>query len=304
MAMLLLLAAQQATLVTGAPRFTASPTASVIWRGTMSYPCTSDCGGAKWLVHEGPIIITEVNAVASTDWTWTVLPVPGHAPAYCVPKHEVGLAVQTPAAGAAGRWYARGSSSRTSFYSLEATLSADGRTLSDGVIYFGGNQSAGTFAARRDAPRANSTCMPPPPPPPPGPSLWPLPANFTSGSQTISLSPQFSFHCARAAGTGGGCGAGSLVQTAFERFHQRIFAEHGGGGGGGGGGDTTVAEQQLSALTVHVGSADERETLQLGMDESYSLEIAGQATLSAPAVWGVQALAFCTTAQDLYFKLL
>lgn len=301
MATLLLAASSsRALLLAAALRPTTPP---VVWQGTMSYPCTSDCGGVKWLVHEGPIAITVDAAVASTNWTWTVLPVPGHAARHCVPKREVGLNVQSPAAGtAAGRWCARGSSSETSFYSLEAMISADGHTLSDGVIYFGGNQSAGTFAARRDAPPANSTCVPPPPkppPPPPGPGLWPLPANFSMGNQTISLSPRFSFHCTSSDGAGGG-ETGSLLQTAFERFHNQIFAEHGGAGSG-----TAVVGQQLGILNVHVDSADERKTLQLGMDESYSLEIVElpidstggnkfQATLSAPAVWGVrQSFNFC-----------
>ena len=175
--MALLLVAQQILVLAAAPISTA-----VVWQGTMSYPCTSSCAGGKWLVHEGPITITIDTAIASTDWVWTVLPVPGHATEHCVPKHEAGLKVESPAAGTAGRWYARGSGGDSSFYSLEATLDAgtNTSTLTDGVIYFGQNQSAGTFeAARGGFPPANSTCVPPPPPPR-GIALWPLPGNVTT----------------------------------------------------------------------------------------------------------------------------
>ena len=196
--------------------------------------------------------------------------------------------MESPAAGVAGRWYARGSGGDASFYSLEATLDANATTLTDGVIYFGQNQSAGTFeAVSGGSPPANSTCVPPPPPPL-GTALWPLPGNFTTGNHTISLASGFTFRCA---GVAGGCGARSLLQTAFVRYRAQIFAEQGGGGGGGG---VSTDGQQLSLLTVHVESADERKTLQLGMDESYSLEItlpgqpgdSSQAMLSAPTVWG------------------
>jgi hexosaminidase len=198
-------------------------------------------------------------------------------------------------AGKAGRWFAKGNGG-DSFYSLEAILSADGGALVDGVIYFAKDgtwpgTAAGTFTAQKGAPRANGTsCVPPSPSPPspPSPTLWPLPANYTTGKEAISLAADFTIACDGNAG----CGPNTLLQTAFHRYTQQIFAEHGGGGGSGG---IRGQSLQLGLLMVHVGSADERETLQLGMDESYSLEVGHsrstggelQATLSAPAVWGV-----------------
>ena len=282
----------QATSATAAP---------AVWQGTMSYPCVNSCDGVSWLVKDGPITLTLDAGTASVDWTWTVLPNPGHPVGHCLPKHEAELKVESPAAGKAGKWFAKGNGGETQFYSLEATLSEDGGALVDGVIYFAKNgtwpgTAAGTFVAQKGAPRANGTCVPPPPSPPSpppapaGPTLWPLPANHTFGTTAISLAAAFAIACDGSAG----CGANTLLQTAFRRYTQQIFAEHGGSDSSDGS-DDGAQPLQLGALVVHVGSADERKTLQLGMDESYSLEVgrtrsAGgelQATLSAPAVWGV-----------------
>ena len=110
---------------------------------------------------------------------------------------QAGLNVSTQGS----RWFARGSGAENQYYSLEATVSADGATLSDGIIYFGASwpgTGAGTFAAHKDGPRTNYTCrapQPAPPAPPPAPNLWPLPRNYSTGGATGSplLVPSASF---------------------------------------------------------------------------------------------------------------
>ena len=272
-----------------------APVQPLVWQGMLSYPCTADCDGAEWLVHNGAMNITvhPGSALADVRWTWTVLP--GHGTTkHCLPRLESGLKVSTD-----GRqWFARGSGTDPTYYSLEATLSADGNTLSDGIIYMGAKwpgKAAGTFTARKGGPppRGSHACVPPPPgppaPPPPLFNLWPLPRNFSRSAGAAPLlvpAASFQFGCEPA----GPC-AGVLT-AAFARYSQQIFAEHesGGNGGGGGGGG-------LTSLSCTVESAEEHATLQFGMDESYTLQIPGaagsssggqqqHATLTAPTVWG------------------
>jgi hypothetical protein len=283
-----------------------APVRPLVWQGTMSYPCTADCGGAEWLVHNGAMNITVHPGTAATAdvlWTWTVLP--GHGTTkHCVPRLESGLKVSTD-----GRqWFARGSGLDPQYYSLEATLSADGNTLSDGVIYMGAEwpgTAAGNFTARKGGPppRDSQACVPPPPgppapaPPPPAPpplfNLWPLPRNFSQSAGAAPLlvpAAAFQFKCEPA-----GRPCAGVLTAAFARYSQQIFAEHGSGGsgsgsGGGGGGG-------LTSLSCTVESAEEHASLQFGMDESYTLQIPGaasgssggqpqHATLTAPTVWG------------------
>ena len=118
-----------------------APAPPEVWQGTMTYPCTAACcdGAAcvKFLAQDSPINITVRPAAAATGgqasadmaWTWTVLPRPGAPNGHCVPKLEAGLNVSTKG----GKWFAQGSGGTSEYYSLEATLSADGNTLSDGI---------------------------------------------------------------------------------------------------------------------------------------------------------------------------
>ena len=262
-----------------------------VWHGTMSYPCTAECKDAgPWLSHEAPINITvdSASGLASVSWMWTVLPGPGGVK-HCVVRTEEGLKVT---AAADGQWLAKGDGTPSAYYSLEAKLSAAGDALIEGIIYFskGGKwpgTAAGNFTAKKGAAPAKATCVPPPPAPPApprpprpppsppytGPNLWPLPANLSTGEVNVSLAPDFAFHC-------DGWAVGSLLPTALTRFHSLIFAEPRGGSG------APSSDAQLAGLSVHVDSTEERKTLQLGMDESYSLTIpsSGTATLRSPTV--------------------
>eukprot|EP01043_Picozoa_sp_COSAG02_P080247 COSAG02_NODE_18978_length_907_cov_0.946782_1_plen_265_part_10 len=203
-----------------------------VWQGIMTYPCTAACcdGAAcvKFLAHNSPINITVRpaaatggQATADMSWTWTVLPRPGAPNGHCVPKLEAGLNVSTKGA----KWFAQGSGGTSEFYSLEATLSADGNTLSDGIIYAGAawpGTADGTFSAQRGRARATATCVPPPPappPPPPSPNLWPLPRNYTNGTARLRVrSASFHFDCDPCA---------EVLTAALERYTKQIFAEHG-----------------------------------------------------------------------------
>jgi hypothetical protein len=118
---------------------------------------------------------------------------------------------------------------------------------------------------------------PPPPPPPPPPHLWPLPRNFSRGVAALLVpAASFQFQCEHP----GAWPCAEVLTAAFGRHMNQIFAERDDGGGGGG----------LAGLAVAVASMEERTTLQLGMDESYTLQIpasgGGRATLAAPTVWG------------------
>jgi hypothetical protein len=266
-----------------------APAPPEVWQGTMTYPCTAACcdGAAcvKFLAQDSPINITVRPAAAATGgqasadmaWTWTVLPRPGAPNGHCVPKLEAGLNVSTKG----GKWFAQGSGGTSEYYSLEATLSADGNTLSDGVIYAGAawpGTADGTFSAQKGGARPTATCVPPPPappPPPPSPNLWPLPRNCTNGTLRVRVpSASFRFDCDPCA---------EVLTAAFGRYTKQIFAEHSSSGG------SSSSAPALASLAVHVNSGEEHTSLQLGMDESYTLRIPSggtQATLTAPTVWG------------------
>lgn len=276
---LFLLMAPAATIAL-LPKTVVDPTAVDIWQGTMSYPCTAECEHAgKWLCHNVPIKISVDGGtgLASVSWVWTVLPTAGGAAVeHCVPKSETGLRVST---GAGHQWFAKADGTSAEFYSLEAKITASGDMLTDGIIYYskGGEwpgTRAGIFNATKDAAPANVTCVPPPPLPPApsptpaynGPSLWPMPANLSFGASTVALTPHFWFHCEH-------CDAGSLLPTAFARY-TTLLAESSGIGHKSAR-TAAVKGPSLAMLTVRVDNLEERKSLQLGMDESYSLTILG-----------------------------
>uniref|UniRef100_A0A0D9WC22 Beta-hexosaminidase n=2 Tax=Leersia perrieri TaxID=77586 RepID=A0A0D9WC22_9ORYZ len=112
--------------------------------------------------------------------------------------------------------------------------------------------------------------------------LWPLPKNFTSGSQTLLVDPDLALD---AQGPGGGAAA---VGEAFARYKSLIFPPWAHAARNGSGGYYGVGK-----LTVVVASAD--ETLELGVDESYRIYVAAKggvnsivdgATIEANTIYG------------------
>ncbi|XP_006654923.1 beta-hexosaminidase 1 [Oryza brachyantha] len=111
--------------------------------------------------------------------------------------------------------------------------------------------------------------------------LWPLPKSFTSGSQTLLVDPDLALD---AQGPGGGAAA---VAEAFERYRKLTFSPwaHAARNGSGG--------YDVARLAVVVASAD--ETLELGVDESYTIYVAaaggvnsivGGATIETNTIYG------------------
>ena len=115
---------------------------------------------------------------------------------------------------------------------------------------------------------------PQPPPPPPSVNwvpIWPQPKSYTNGTTDVKISPSFGFVDKSAKKT-------ATLAAAFERYHDLIFfhaTKH------------AATEEGLASLAVTVASSDESHP-QLETDESYELKIptSGQATLSAPTVYG------------------
>ncbi|XP_019151420.1 PREDICTED: beta-hexosaminidase 1 [Ipomoea nil] len=88
--------------------------------------------------------------------------------------------------------------------------------------------------------------------------LWPLPSEFTSGNDILTVDPNLSLSVS------GNGGSSVIVKEAFERYKHIIFKH---GSKLAGSGDYDI--KQLS-VTVHSDS----EELQLGVDESYTLLVA------------------------------
>lgn len=113
--------------------------------------------------------------------------------------------------------------------------------------------------------------------------VWPLPAEFAYGDKTLSVDPDLLL-------TVDGCGGKSIIiREAFERYRAIIFKHTSGisirklrGG----------SKYDVSGLRIIVHS--DSETLQLGVDESYSLSVSGndgrsiigEATIEANTVYG------------------
>uniref|UniRef100_A0A1J3GJX6 Beta-hexosaminidase n=1 Tax=Noccaea caerulescens TaxID=107243 RepID=A0A1J3GJX6_NOCCA len=120
------------------------------------------------------------------------------------------------------------------------------------------------------------------------PYLWPLPAEFTTGEETLSVDPAVSLIVA---GDGGGS---AIVRAAFERYMGMIF-KHAYGRA-----SSLLArirflrvvEYDITSLKIIVHS--DSEELQLGVDESYTLmvskmneqSIVGAATIESNTVYG------------------
>ncbi|KAG7560937.1 Glycoside hydrolase family 20 catalytic domain [Arabidopsis thaliana x Arabidopsis arenosa] len=119
------------------------------------------------------------------------------------------------------------------------------------------------------------------------PYLWPLPAEFSFGNETLSVDPALTLSVA---GNGGGS---PIVRAAFDRYMGIIF-KHASGRG------SLLArirflrmvEYDITSLKIVVHS--DSEELQLGVDESYTLmvskkneqSIVGAATIEANTVYG------------------
>ncbi|GKU91856.1 hypothetical protein SLEP1_g5670 [Rubroshorea leprosula] len=115
--------------------------------------------------------------------------------------------------------------------------------------------------------------------------IWPLPAEFSSGNETLSVDPSITL---TVSGNGGNS---VVVSEAFDRYKRVIFKRASGfsifGKFRGRG-----SVYDISELTVIVHS--ESEELQLGVDESYSLTVAKrdaqsivwEATIEANTVYG------------------
>ncbi|CAH9065387.1 unnamed protein product [Cuscuta europaea] len=88
--------------------------------------------------------------------------------------------------------------------------------------------------------------------------LWPLPSEFTSGNETLTVDPNISLSL-----TGNG-GSSVIVKEAFERYKNIIF-KHGSK-------VSTSGDYDIKQLSVIVHS--DNEELQLGVDESYTLMVA------------------------------
>ncbi|ESQ44933.1 hypothetical protein EUTSA_v10010264mg [Eutrema salsugineum] len=120
------------------------------------------------------------------------------------------------------------------------------------------------------------------------PYLWPLPAEFSSGDETLSVDPSLSLIVA---GNGGGS---PIVKAAFERYMGMIFKHSFGRA------SSLLSrirflrmvEYDITSLKIVVHS--DSEELQFGVDESYTLmvskkkeqSIVGAATIEANTVYG------------------
>ncbi|XP_042059901.1 beta-hexosaminidase 1-like [Salvia splendens] len=110
--------------------------------------------------------------------------------------------------------------------------------------------------------------------------IWPLPLQYTSGNQTLTVNPNLALF------TSGNGGGSRIVSQAFERY-KRIIFEHASLKL-----PTAGVDYDLSKLTILVHSDDEE--LQLGVDESYNLLVAasnahsviGEITIEANSVYG------------------
>ncbi|KAK3232260.1 hypothetical protein Dsin_004141 [Dipteronia sinensis] len=119
--------------------------------------------------------------------------------------------------------------------------------------------------------------------------LWPLPAQFTSGNDTLSVDPDLSLSVS------GNGGRSRIVKEAFDRYKAIIFKQS----------SSRAASvyiknvfrgmrsgYDITKLSITVNS--DNEELQLGVDESYSLFVAknngqsiiGEATIEANTVYG------------------
>ena len=110
--------------------------------------------------------------------------------------------------------------------------------------------------------------------------IWPQPQKGKSGSAVIRLAPIAGLHLTTVADEP----ARSLVAAAFKRACARIYL-HGPGEQAVGAAAVGASAQQLSGMRVAVRNAT--TALQLGVDETYQLTVAGSwANITATTVFG------------------
>ncbi|KAK4431203.1 Beta-hexosaminidase 1 [Sesamum alatum] len=110
--------------------------------------------------------------------------------------------------------------------------------------------------------------------------IWPLPWQYTSGNDTLTVDPNLSLV------TSGNGGGSLIVSEAFDRY-KRIIFKHAGSRS-----PSSGVDYDLTKLNVVVHSGNEE--LQLGVDESYTLMVAtsdklsiiGQITIEANSIFG------------------
>ncbi|XP_027111090.1 beta-hexosaminidase 1 [Coffea arabica] len=110
--------------------------------------------------------------------------------------------------------------------------------------------------------------------------LWPLPAQYTFGNQTLTVDPNLSLVLS------GNGGASGIVKEAVQRYKDLIFKHSSKVP------STSGVVYDIQKLSIIVQS--DNEELQLGVDESYSLlvgkndehSIIGEATIEANSVYG------------------
>lgn len=109
----------------------------------------------------------------------------------------------------------------------------------------------------------------PPPEKQPAPPLWPLPAKFSSGADTVHLVPSAAFFTLD--------GASPLLTAAFGRYAALTFPH------------TTTATAPAGAIHALAFAVDDlnEDVPQFGMDETYTLSVSrAGATVAAKTVWG------------------
>ncbi|KAL0401475.1 UNVERIFIED_CONTAM: Beta-hexosaminidase 1 [Sesamum latifolium] len=119
-----------------------------------------------------------------------------------------------------------------------------------------------------------------------GPYIWPLPWQYTSGNETLTVDPNLSLV------TSGNGGGSLIVSEAFDRYKRMIF-EHASSVS-----HSAGVDYDLTKLNVVVHSGNEE--LQLGVDESYTLMVAtsdklsivGQITIES-GTWDAFSITLC-----------
>ncbi|XP_020231932.1 beta-hexosaminidase 1 [Cajanus cajan] len=120
--------------------------------------------------------------------------------------------------------------------------------------------------------------------------LWPLPAQFASGDDVLSVDPALTLSVA------GNGGASPILRAAFDRYRRIVF-DHAGYGYGYGfirklrERLPLVSVTQYDVVTLNVTVHSDNDELQLGVDESYTLVVpkakeSSQVTLEANTVYG------------------
>lgn len=107
--------------------------------------------------------------------------------------------------------------------------------------------------------------------------LWPLPSQFTSGNETLTVDPNLAISLS---------GNNAIVKEAFERYREIIFKHSSSSGG------TRKLSYDVGKVNVVVNS--DNHELQLGVDESYTLLVAknnglsivGEVNIEANTIYG------------------